>query len=293
MILVFGKNGQLASCLAETPPSDLEASYIERSQCDLSVPGAVTACLDTYEPDWIINAAAYTQVDRAEEEPEQAYQINGKAVEEMAAWVAQRKPTSTRLIHISTDFVFDGESTSPYSPDSTTNPLGEYGRSKLAGEKAVLDLATDSSMIIRTAWVYSEHGSNFVKTMLRLMAEREELGVVNDQRGSPTYARGLAEVIWRLVTTGTFAPGVYHWTDAGDITWYDFAAAIQEEATGLGLLETAISVKPIGTADYPTPARRPACSVLDCSKLGDLLHVEPEHWRDTLRAALVRLAENQ
>lgn len=293
MILVFGKNGQLGKCLAETAPSDQKVLYLERSQCDLAVPGAVTACLDTHEPDWIINAAAYTQVDQAEEEPELAYQINSKAVEEMAAWVAQRKPTSTRLIHISTDFVFDGEATSPYSPDSETNPLGEYGRSKLAGENAILDLAPDSSMIIRTAWVYSEHGSNFVRTMLRLMSEREELGVVNDQRGSPTYARSLAEVIWRIVTTGKFEPGIYHWTDAGDITWHDFAAAIQEEAIGLGLLETAIPVKPIGTADYPTPARRPAYSVLDCSKLGDLLHVEPKHWYDTLRAALVRLVEDQ
>ena len=290
-LLVVGRHGQLARSIAKITPHypQLQIDFSDRAELDLLDTGSIQHYFDHRHYDTMLNTAAYTAVDRAEGEAEQAEQINHLAVEALAEIAKQQQG---RLIHVSTDYVFDGAQNTPYLEGDALHPTSVYGSTKLKGEQALQAVAPDGA-IVRTSWLYSEFGHNFVKTMLRLMAEREELGVVNDQRGSPTYARGLAEVIWRLVTTGTFAPGVYHWTDAGDITWYDFAAAIQEEATGLGLLETAISVKPIGTADYPTPARRPACSVLDCSKLGDLLHVEPEHWRDTLRAALVRLAENQ
>ncbi|MBT4162083.1 MAG: dTDP-4-dehydrorhamnose reductase [Gammaproteobacteria bacterium] len=337
-ILVFGKTGQLGLSLKDTAPPGQNIHYIGHDECDLAEPGAVTRCLEEHKPDYIVNAAAYTQVDKAEQEPNLAHQINAEAVREIAAWIAvisteppkasvapvistgpaagreaekspkpkdlepnsvistelgagQEAEKSPKLIHISTDFVFDGQSTTLYKPDDPTNPLGQYGKTKLAGEKAILDIAPDFTMIIRTAWVYSEHGQNFVKTMLRLMAEKEELGVVNDQRGSPTYARGLAEVIWQIVTEDRFSAGIYHWTDKGDVTWHEFASAIQEEALKLGLLDKTIPINAITTADYPTPAQRPAYSVLESSKLVELLAGDPQDWRDSLRFMVVKLSQ--
>jgi dTDP-4-dehydrorhamnose reductase len=286
MILVFGATGQVGQSLRDTQPRALDVRFVDRLLCDLAVPGSVVACLDEYTPELIINAAAYTAVDQAEEASELAYRINAHAVEEMARWTAEN---SARLIHLSTDFVFDGSSTSPCLPGDKTKPLGEYGASKLAGELAALDAAPEQTMIIRTAWVYSEHGSNFVKTMLRLMGERDALGVVSDQRGSPTYARGLAEVIWDIVNGELFEPGIYHWTDAGDITWREFAVAIQEEAMNIGLLQKDIPINAITTDEYPTPAERPAYSVLDTGKLARRLGHEPRPWRENLQTMLACL----
>ena len=295
MILVFGANGQLGRSLKDTAPADLGITFVDRSLCDLSQRGDVKQCLEAHQPQIIINAAAYTAVDRAEEERELAHQINATAVEEMAKWISDQSASQSedpsassqpQLIHISTDFVFNGTSTTPYKPGDPTSPLGEYGQSKLAGEVAVLEAAPESAMIIRTAWVYSEHGNNFVKTMLRLMGEKDELGVVSDQRGSPTYARGLAEVIWRIVAEELFEPGIYHWTDAGDITWHEFAAAIQEAGLEADLLKRPIPVNPITTADYPTPAERPAYSVLANSKLAARLGIDPTPWQENLQQML-------
>ncbi len=285
-ILVFGLSGQLARSLEDTRPGGFDGTFAGRATCDLAEPARVSALLDERHPDMIVNAAAYTQVDRAEEEPELAHRINGEAVADMARYVAAN---DARLIHISTDFVFDGSKSEPYQPGDTTGPLGKYGDSKLAGETAALQRAPENTMIIRTAWVYSEHGNNFVKTMLRLMRERDQLGVVDDQRGAPTYARGLAEVIWQIVTQDLFRPGIYHWTDSGNITWHDFAVAIQQEGASRGLLDTLIPVNPIATEAYPTPAARPAYSVLDTGKLAELLGIEPAPWRDNLRKMLERL----
>jgi len=287
-ILVFGSTGQVAQSLRDTEPAGLNPLYVDRSMCDLSHPGQVAEFLKKEQPDQIVNAAAYTQVDKAEEEAELALRINRDAVKAMAEYVAAN---DARLIHISTDFVFDGSKTEPYRPGDSTGPLGEYGASKLAGELAALGAAPESTMIIRTAWVYSEHGGNFVKTMLRLMAERDELGVVNDQQGAPTYARGLAEVIWQIVTGGLFSLGIYHWTDEGGISWHEFALGIQEEAITAGVLYRSIPVNSIPTDSYPTPAERPAYSVLDTSKLANLLGIEPVPWRDHLRVMLSRFAK--
>lgn len=225
-------------------------------------------------------------MDKAEEESGLAHLINEASVRRMAAYA---HANNARLIHLSTDFVFDGTNQSPYLPGDTTSPLGQYGESKLAGELAALEEAPESTMIIRTAWVYSEHGNNFVKTMLRLMGEKPELGVVNDQRGSPTYAGDLAEMIWRICDHDLFTPGIYHWTDEGNITWCDFARAIHEEALDTGLLAKAIPINPITTDDYPTPAARPAYSVLDTSKLGRLVGIAPTPWRQNLKLMLSRL----
>jgi dTDP-4-dehydrorhamnose reductase len=227
-ILVFGSSGQLAQSLRDTQQNK-EPIFVDRNTCDLADPGRVDAILERQKPGLIINAAAYTAVNKAEEESGLAHLINEASVRRMAAYA---RANNARLIHLSTDFVFAGSKNSPYLPGDPTGPLGEYGQSKLAGEFAALKEAPESTMIIRTAWVYSEHGSNFVKTMLRLMRERDELGVVDDQRGAPTYARVLAETIWQIADHDLFTAGIYHWTDAGNITWCEFAKAIQKEAPG-------------------------------------------------------------
>ncbi|MBO6658345.1 MAG: dTDP-4-dehydrorhamnose reductase [Pseudomonadales bacterium] len=287
-VLVFGSSGQVAQSLRDTMPSETEVSFIDRKVCDLAEPTSVRRLLDLRNPEVVINAAAYTQVDKAEEETELANLINHDSVTVMAEYAST---VDARLIHISTDFVFDGTKTEPYLPGDPTGPLGEYGASKLAGENAALQVAPESTMIIRTAWVYSEHGANFVKTMLRLMAERDELGVVSDQRGSPTYARSLAEVIWQIVEDDLFRPGIYHWTDEGDITWHDFALGIQQEGVEAGLLKRRIPIHPIDTVDYPTPADRPAYSVLNTDKLATLSGLQPQPWQSNLKSALSRFAK--
>jgi len=291
--LVFGETGQLAKCLQDSQPANLHVDYLNRQNCDLESANEITAALDARQPDWVINAAAYTAVDKAEDEPGLAKTINAEAPKAMAEWVAQshaaRKETAPKLIHISTDFVFDGTATEPYKPADPSSPLGAYGHSKREGELEVLSAAADHAMIIRTAWVYSEHGSNFVKTMLRLMAERDNLGVVDDQRGSPTYARGLAEVVWALVLSNQFSPGVFHWTDRGQITWYEFACEIRAEALELGLLINPAAVEPIPTSSYPTPAERPQYSVLDCTDLEQILDKHTSPWRPQLVEMLGRL----
>jgi dTDP-4-dehydrorhamnose reductase len=284
-ILVFGSSGQLAQSLRDTQ-QDKEPIFVDRNTCDLADPSRVDAILERQKPGLIINAAAYTAVDKAEEESGLAQLINEASVRRMAAYA---HANNARLIHLSTDFVFDGTKQSPYLPGDPTGPSAEYGASKLAGELAALQEAPEATMIIRTAWVYSEHGNNFVKTMLRLMSEKPELGVVDDQRGSPTYAGNLADMIWQIHEHELFTPGIYHWTDEGNITWWDFARAIQEEALDSGQLAKAIPINPITTDDYPTPAARPAYSVLNNTKLAKLVGIEPTPWRQNLKLMLSRL----
>jgi dTDP-4-dehydrorhamnose reductase len=285
-IIIFGSSGQLAQSLRDTKPTNKRPVFIDRDTCDLSDPDQVNAILEKKKPELIINAAAYTAVDKAEEEPQLAQLVNEEAVRCMAKY---SRASGAQFIHFSTDFVFDGTKQSPYLPGDATGPLGEYGESKLAGELAALKEAPESTMIIRTAWVYTEHGNNFVKTMLRLMNERDELGVVDDQRGAPTYARDLAELIWQIYEHELFTAGIYHWTDQANITWCDFANAIQEEAIAAGLLKKAIPINAITTDDYPTPAARPAYSVLDNTKLAKLVGIEPTAWRENLKLMLSRL----
>ena len=194
--------------------------------------------------------------------------------------------TGCRFIHISTDFVFDGKSPLPYLPNDTPRPLGVYGDSKLQGEKAVDEETNGEALIIRTAWVYSAHGSNFVKTMLKLMRERGQLNVIYDQAGSPTWVRTLANTVWTSVVSFPKAKGIYHWTDAGVASWYDFAVAIQSEALTLGLLNKEIPIVPIRTRQYPTPAKRPSYTVLDCSRTWSDFSISPVHWMVSLKKML-------
>lgn len=281
-VLICGASGQLGQELKLTQPEGLIVHACDRHALDITDPSAVAQALNESGARAVINAAAYTAVDKAETERSLAHQINTEGPGLLASACAAR---GIRLLHVSTDFVFDGLKSSPYLPDDRPSPIGEYGRSKRTGEVAVLGSGADT-VVVRTGWVYSRHGGNFVKTMLKLMAERDQLRVVEDQVGTPTWARGLAEVCWQLLAHPD-ALGIHHWSDAGACSWYDFAVAIREIALELGLLERAARVEPIPSVEYPTPATRPAYSVLDKNSTRILLGRNGEHWRDQLRAMLI------
>lgn len=281
--VVLGSNGQLGSALCLTRPEDVEIVARDIPEFDFSDPGAPNRLLDETSAGLVINAAAYTAVDKAETEPALAFQANVAGVEALAKAAALH---GARLIHISTDYVFDGMTGRPYRPDDATSPLGVYGRTKLQGEKVAL-AACDDCLVVRTAWLYGDQGANFVKTMLRLMASQPQIRVVSDQIGTPTYARSMAKALWTLARTNH--RGVLHYTDSGVASWYDFACAIQEEALDLGLLNKAVPIMPISTAEYPTPARRPSFDILDKSETWMLLDAPAVHWRVNLRAMLERM----
>jgi dTDP-4-dehydrorhamnose reductase len=286
-VLITGAGGQVGWELQQTVSTDIEITALHRVELDIADQAAVMSVIKELQPNLVINAAAYTAVDKAEEEVDRAYKVNVEGAANIARAV---EDCSARLIHISTDFVFDGTGTKPYLPGDEPKPSGVYGASKLQGERAVMAETSGRAVILRTAWVYSVHGSNFVKTMLRLMAKREELGVVDDQVGTPTWAKELAKTIW-LIAGKTDMQGTYHWTDDGKASWYDFALAIQEEAYGLGLLQKTIPIKPIKTEEYPTPARRPAYSVLDKTSTLEALDCKAPHWRESLIKMLIELKE--
>ena len=290
-ILIIGKSGQLANELLATTPKGVNVQCLGRTQLDIISASDVLAAFQTFKPSVVINASAYTAVDKAESEPEAAYAVNSQAVENIAKACKQ---VGARLLHVSTDFVFGNNSAltaggiAPLLPSSPVEPISVYGASKLAGEQHVLKLLPDASVIVRTAWVYSRYGNNFVKTMLRLMAEKPELGVIADQIGTPTWAKGLAQWLWAVVAKADIK-GVYHWTDAGAASWYDFAIAIQELGLAKGLLTKEIPIKAIPTASYPTPAKRPGYSVLDKSTAEQAAGISARHWRKQLENMLDEL----
>ncbi len=280
-ILITGSNGQLGKELKRLENSFSQFNFIFLSREDLPIHHyeLVRNFFKGYQPQFLINCAAYTAVDRAESEKELAFQVNGESVGVLAAVC---KEYGTKLIHISTDYVFDGTATIPYKEESLTNPQSVYGASKLEGEKEALRFNPDS-IIIRTSWVYSEFGKNFVKTMLKLMSEREELNVVSDQFGSPTYAADLAEAILQIISSGQWHPGIYHYSNEGIISWYEFAVAVKE------LSGNICKVNPIPTSQYPTPAKRPAYSVLDKTKIQSAFSVRIKDWKASLETCLSRL----
>jgi dTDP-4-dehydrorhamnose reductase len=281
--MIVGAGGQLGRSLVTTAPDGTDVLSLDRSALDITDADAVNACLAKEKPDILINAAAYTAVDKAESDEAAAKRINADAVSILAQ---AARGAGSRFVHVSTDFVFDGQAGSPYAPDAPTNPLGVYGDTKLKGE----ELAGDQALIVRTAWVYGPVGGNFVRTMLRLMGERPEVRVVADQVGTPTYAPALASALWSLSAAG--AQGIHHYTDAGVASWYDFAIAIQEEALALGLRDVDVPVIPIATSDFPTPARRPSYSVLDKRSTYEILGGATPHWRRNLRTMLKEIREN-
>lgn len=283
-VLVTGVSGQVGSSLVGSVPPDITLLTTSHEDLDIADGDAVQAYVQKHRPEVIINAAAHTAVDRAESEPEVAQRVNGDGPRHFA--VAARD-AGARLIHVSTDFVFDGVASSPYLPDARTNPLSVYGKTKLAGERAVLESLPSRSVVVRTAWVYAAAGKNFVHTMLRIMNANRSVRVVADQVGTPTAAGSLAQTLWKLVANPEIQ-GIHHWTDAGVASWYDFAVAIAEEGAQLGLVTDDVVVTPIATADYPTPARRPPYSVLDKTSLTSRGFMAV-HWRKRLRSVLGEL----
>ena len=283
-VLVLGGGGQVARALVSTAPAQHAVVAKSRAELDICDEAALARALAPSRFDWIVNAAAYTAVDRAEEEPALALQVNDTAVGHLTRAALRY---GGRLLHLSTDFVFDGKSSRPYLPTDPTHPLGVYAATKLGGERHVLE-ASPAGVVLRTAWVYAVQGRNFVLTMLRLMSERDEVRVVCDQVGTPTWATGIARAVWGLIEASA-SGGVYHWTDLGVASWYDFAVAIQEEALARGLLARAVPVLPIPSSAYPTRARRPAYSVLNTEETRSLARVPAHHWRHNLRNMLDEL----
>lgn len=270
MYLVTGSNGQLGTELRALLP---DAIFADHATLDITDAAAVENFVRDNKVSLIINCAAYTAVDRAEDDADAAQRVNEDGPRNLAK-------TGVPIIHVSTDYVFDGRGCVPYTPDDETAPMSVYGKTKLAGEKAVLENA-DVAVVIRTAWVYSAHGNNFVKTMRRLGAEKESLGVVCDQIGTPTYAGDLAAAIVKIIPQiSANNKGIYHFTNEGVCSWYDFATEIME-LSGLNC-----NVRPIKTSEYPTRATRPAYSVLDKTKIKQTFGIEIEHWKKGLKKCL-------
>jgi dTDP-4-dehydrorhamnose reductase len=293
-ILLLGANGQLGTELrrslaplgqvvAATYDGQLDDGACERA--DLADPSALTALVDHVAPDLVVNAAAYTAVDRAEQEPDLAWRINAQAPGVLAQASARR---DARFVHYSTDYIFDGRGTRPYREEDPPAPLGVYGASKLAGEEAV-HASGARHLIFRTAWVYASHSHNFLRTMLRVGAERDTLRVVADQIGTPTPAALIADVTARALQQASSASGTWHLTAAGQTSWHGFAEAIFAGAVARGLLPRAPHVEAISTADYPTPAARPAYSVLDTAKLRETFGISLPTWQDGLGGVLDQL----
>ena len=296
-ILVTGKNGQLGQSInklinieskTKYNPSSNEFIFVGREELDLNNKNSIDNYFNNNDRfDIIINCAAYTAVDRAEEEQELANQVNHLAVEQLARIANQQE---AKLIHISTDYVFDGESGKPYVETDETNPINVYGKTKLAGEKALQDVMPTNAIIIRTSWVYSEYGNNFVKTMLRLGKERDEISVVSDQIGSPTYATDLAEAILKIVNNKNYLEKqqpteVYHYSNKGEISWYDFAVEIFK------VTKIDCKVNPITTDQYPIPAKRPKNTLINKDKISHRFNIDIFDWRKSLESCISILKE--
>lgn len=277
-IIITGATGQLGSELKDVfvGLSAYEVYFLDRKQLPLDQPLIIQDILGMYQPDLIIHAGAYTAVDKAESEPVLADQVNHLAAEEIAQYCRFH---GAKLIAISTDYVFDGESSVPLAEDAVVGPINVYGKTKLLGEAAIQKWAPQY-LIIRTSWVYSTYGSNFVKTMIRLMSERDELSVIQDQVGSPTYARDLAQAIVHIIAKNSWENGIFNFSNEGEISWYDFAVAIRD------LKGLDCKINAIVTEQYPTPAKRPKYSLLDKSKIKKRFGVEVPYWKDSLKQML-------
>lgn len=286
-ILVTGANGQLGKELRDLVLSYPQFEFVFLSREDMPIHHfeLVRNFFNALKPHYCINCAAYTAVDRAESEQELAYQINGESVGVLAAVC---KTHHCKFIHISTDYVFNGEGTYPYTENFPTDPVNTYGASKLEGEKQAMQL-NPGCIIIRTSWVYSSYGKNFVRTMMRLMREKDQVSVINDQLGSPTYAADLAEAILQIVAacqlkTERWVPGIYNFSNEAIITWYEFALAIKEN------INSVCEIKPITTSEYPTPAKRPAYSVLDKTKIQTTFGIQLKDWKESLAVCIAKMS---
>jgi dTDP-4-dehydrorhamnose reductase len=283
-VLLTGAAGQLGRCIIDRFPADWTLIAMDSQQLDIADSAAVSAAVERLVPDAIINAAAYTAVDKAESEPEKARAINALGPGFLATAAAK---LDIPFIHISTDYVFDGTSSEPYREETPCSPQSVYGQTKLEGERAAL-LANPKTVVIRTAWVFSEYGNNFVKTMLRVGAQRGELGVVSDQFGCPTYAGDIAATAIAMLSHPQLPYGIYHYCGDNAVSWFDFACAIFREAENSAHYPHQVNVKPIATHEYPTPASRPAYSILSTSKIC-ALDLKPSPWEQQLRIVLQKI----
>jgi dTDP-4-dehydrorhamnose reductase len=283
-ILITGANGQLGKefrDLAADYPND-EFLFLSREDLPIHHYELVRNVFNSFQPDFCINCAAYTAVDKAEHEKELAFLVNAESVGVLAA---VSHVHNTKFIHISTDYVYDGMASNPYTEDSITDPQSVYGLSKKMGEEEAVK-NNPESLIIRTSWVYSRHGNNFVKTMMRLMNEKDSISVVSDQKGTPTWAADIAEAIMFIINSGKWINGIYNFSNAGEITWYDFAVEIKS------LIASVCSVNPIPTSSYPTLAKRPQYSVLDKTKLVSVYQVKLKDWKESLGACIKEMAKS-
>ena len=297
-VLLTGAAGQLGQALRASTPDEISLIATSRNGGDgrlalnLADADACHAVVQEHRPDWVLNAGAYTAVDKAEAEPELANAVNAEAP---AAFATSLEAIGGKLLQISTDFVFNGAQGSPYQPDQTKTPLGVYGASKAAGEDAIQRVFKDDArtLILRTSWVMGPVGKNFALTMLRLHRERATLGVVSDQLGCPSSTINLATACWQSIKRASQGnlPTVMHWSDAGAASWYDVSVAVGDLGQELGLLDTPALVHPIQTSDYPTLAERPSYSLLDCSGTRKALQLNSEHWRHALKTVLQSTAQ--
>lgn len=272
--------------LTRTVPENIQLISLSHKNLDITAEQQVRDLFKKEKPDWVINAAAYTAVDKAEEDRDMAFLVNRDGARSIARGC---KEAGARMVQISTDYVFNGQHCQPYKTSAEVNPLNVYGESKRAGEKSVLDELSAQCIILRSSWIYSAYGSNFVKTILKLMQQRPQLNIVSDQVGVPTWANGLALAIWNMVEKKL--SGMQHWTDYGVASWYDFAVAISEEGKSAGLLDNSCKLNPVTTDEYPFKAVRPHYSVLDISATVPTLDIEPVHWRESLRRMIPDLIE--
>lgn len=277
-VLVTGAGGQLGSEIAKISKDypEMEFLFVDREEMPLENEAQILSFLDKSTPQIIISAGAYTAVDKAEEENILADQINHLAVDTISKWCTKNE---AKLVHVSTDYIFDGLSKTPYKEEDASDPINWYGETKLRAEKAIANNDTNA-VIIRTSWVYSEYGHNFVKTMLRLMNERDSISVVNDQIGTPTYAYDLAQAIIKIITSNQWKPGVFHYSNEGEISWYEFAVAIKE------LSNINCEVKGVTSEEFPTIAKRPSYSLLDKTKIKTTYNLSVPNWKDSLSACL-------
>ncbi|WP_312298699.1 dTDP-4-dehydrorhamnose reductase [Chryseobacterium sp.] len=284
-IAVIGSNGQLGNCIRKIAPDfelDYEFIFTDSSILDVTDEGQVNDFFYNNKPDYCINASAYTAVDLAETEKDKAFAVNADGVAFLAQACADFK---TVLIHVSTDYVFDGDTNLPYSEDDFTNPIGVYGASKRKGEELALEI-NSHTIILRTSWLYSEFNKNFVKTMLNLFTQKKELGIVADQYGQPTNANDLAEAIMEIIQTPEKTYGIFHFSNYPETTWFEFAQKIAEFS------KSSIKLNPLTTEQYPTPAKRPVRSTMSLDKIEETYKIEPKHWENSLEECVEILAQS-
>ncbi|WP_432697793.1 dTDP-4-dehydrorhamnose reductase [Marinobacterium sp. YM272] len=290
-VLITGAGGQVGYELSRLAPAEFEVLGLDSAALDITDLGQVQSAVAWIQPGLIINAAAYTAVDKAESDAERAWAVNQDGVANLAT---AAKGLEIPVLHISTDYVFAGDADTPYSETDPTGPTGVYGASKLAGENA-LAAACSRYLVLRTSWVFGAHGNNFVKTMLRLGNERDSLSVVADQQGGPTSAVSIATALWKLAEMYRIRQelprGVYHFSGTPYCSWFEFAEEIFRQAESLGQVQQCPQLSAITTADYPTPAKRPAWSVMDCSKLEKASGIVPPCWKEDLRDVLIELSK--